>query len=320
MTVPGLPGLGRLLSQVTPWQYALHLAGIPRGRLRGDYTAAAHVVARRYPGAYAPARLLVPPAWQPHLVAVGALGIHADCLADAPAHRCDPAAFHAWTEQVRQGLATGRAEQPFLRAFLHTVQVRSIDPADVHTALAGQAGRLGMTGYATEQDHHDNTELSNVPAGRILLAACGVPAHPRNETALRLGADAVQRWDDLADLADDLRNGFLTIPEADLLRFDVTRADLEAGRDTPAVKALLAHACDKARAAFEAAHAALDDADPAVQYMCRPCLMFLSQGLRGLEQRGTALLRPSRRWHFRLSPAELVDGTVRTLHHRLHLP
>ncbi|MET9862114.1 squalene/phytoene synthase family protein [Streptomyces smyrnaeus] len=319
MTAPGPPLLRRLLTRATPWQRTLHLAGIPHGRLRGDYTAAAHVVARRYPGAYAPVRLLVPAAWQPHLFTVGALGIHADCLADVPVHRCDPAAFHAWAEQVRRGLATGSAEQPFLRAFLHTVRERPLDPADVHDCLAGQACRLGLTGYATEQDHHDNVDRSNMPATRLLLAACRVPRHPRNETASRLALDAAQRWDDLADLAEDLRDGFLPLPETDLRRFGVTRADLEAGRDTPAVRALLAHACGKARAAFKAARAALDDADPEVQFLYRPLLMCLFQGMKGVERQGAGLLRPGTLWHFHLSPTELIGDTLRTFHHRLHL-
>ncbi|NSC19929.1 hypothetical protein FM076_01370 [Streptomyces albus subsp. chlorinus] len=319
MTASVLPLLRRLGTEAAPWQRTLHLAGIPRGRLRDDYTAAAHLAARRYPGLYVPGRLLSPPAWQPHLLAVGALSIHADCLADVPVRQCDPAAFHAWADQVRQGLATGRAEQPLLRAFLHTMRVRPIDPGDVHAYLAAQAGRLGLTGYATEQDHHDNVERGNLPAARILLAACRVPPHARNVTASRLAIDAAQRWDDLADLADDLRRGLLTIPETDLLHFRVTRADLEAGRETPAVRALLAHACGKARAAFRTAHAALDEADPAAQFLYRPLLMLLFQAVLGLERQGAALLRPSPCWHFRLSPTHLVGDTLRILHHRLRL-
>ncbi|WP_159393151.1 squalene/phytoene synthase family protein [Streptomyces rimosus] len=319
MTAPGLPLLRRLLPQATPWQYTLNLAEIPRGRLRDDYTAASALAARRYPALYGAARLLIPPAWQPHLFAGGAFAVYADCLADVPVHQCDPAVFHAWAEQVRQGLDTGRAEQSFLRAFLYTVQVLSIDHADVHAALAGQAVRTGLTGYATEQDHHDHIELTVMPGARVMLAACRIPPCHRNETAMRLCLDAGQRWDDLADLAADLRRGFLTIPETDLLHFHVTRGDLEAGRDTPAVRALLAHACGKARAAFDAARAALDDADPAVQFLTRPVLMLTAQGLRGLEHQGAALLRPSRLWSFRLSPTELIGGTLRTLHHRLHL-
>ncbi|AJP04955.1 hypothetical protein TU94_29420 [Streptomyces cyaneogriseus subsp. noncyanogenus] len=210
MSLLGLP-LGRLLDQIPLWHRALDRAGVP-GELRSDYTAAARVVARRYPAGYPGARLALPPAWQPHICAVGAVAIHTDCLVDVPVDQCDPQAFHAWAEQIRQGLVTGRAEQPILRAALHTVNACSIDHAEVHACLAGQAGRLGMRGYATEQDHNDNTDRSNMPLIRILSAVCGVPMHPRNELAVRLTADAAQRWDDLADLADDLRDGLLTIP------------------------------------------------------------------------------------------------------------
>ncbi|MGI5347421.1 squalene/phytoene synthase family protein [Streptomyces sp. CA-250714] len=297
MTGSGLTLLREILTQAVPWQRTLHLAGIPRGRLRRDYTAAARLAARRYPGLYPPGHLLSPPAWQPHLFAVGAVIVHADCLADVLAHQYDPTLFDAWADEVRQGLATGRAERPYLRAFLHTAHTQPINPADVHDYLAGQAQRLGLTGYATEQDHHDNVDRSNMPTARILLGACRAPPHPSNETASRLAFDAAQRWDDLADLADDL----------------------EASRDTPAVRALLAHVCGKARAAFHAAQAALDDADPAVQFLYRPVLLLLSQAMNGLEHQGAALLRSSPLWHFRLSPTQLIDGSLRTLQHRLRL-
>lgn len=317
MSALGLP-MRRLLDQIPLWHRALDRAGVP-GELRGDYTAAARMVARRYPPGYPGVRLALPPAWQPHIFAVGAVAIHTDCLVDVPVDQCDPQAFHTWAEQIRQGLATGRAEQPILRAFLHTVNACSVDHADVHACLAGQAGRLGVRGYATEQDHNDNTDRSNMPLIRILSAACGVPMHPRNELAVRLTADAAQRWDDLADLADDLRNGLLTIPETDLLRFHVTRADLEAGKDTPEVRDLLTHACAKARAVLHAAQAALDDADPAVQFVCRPQLMIFFQAMGGLERRGAGLLRPSLLWHFRPTTTHLADGILRTLQHRLQL-
>ncbi|MFE6689766.1 squalene/phytoene synthase family protein [Streptomyces sp. NPDC057743] len=325
MTTPGLPPLRRLVSHATPWQRTLRLAGIEQGRLRDDYTAAALLVARRYPVVYPFVRLLAPAALQPHLWACTAFGVYADRLVDVPVHRCEPARFHAWGEHVRSGLVTGRAAQPFLRAFLHTMQERPIDPADVHAYLAGQAGRLGVTGYTTEQDHHDNIDRSTMPAVRIQLATCRVPLHPRNETAARLAIDAAQRWDDLADLADDLQAGLLTIPETELLRFRVPRADLEAGRDTPAVRALLADACGRTRSAFQVAHDALDDADEAVQLLYRAILILLAQGMNGLEHQGAALLRPSRLWRVRPSPTQLLSDTLRafrslrTLQHGTHI-
>ncbi|MFI8849305.1 squalene/phytoene synthase family protein [Streptomyces sp. NPDC053499] len=307
------------LEQFTFWQRTLRRAGVPEGALRSDYTAALRLTTGRYPAMYPLARSGCPSALQPHVVAVAAFGIHADCLVDVPVNECDPGPFHAWAVQVRQGLLTGRSEQPFLRAFLRTVSACSVSHADVHAYLAGQAGRLGLSGYATEQDHYDNIDHSNMPFARVLATSCGIPTHPRNESVVRLAVDAIQRWDDLADLADDLRRGLLTIPETELLRFHATRDDLESGRDTPAVRALLTHTCGKARAVLHAAYNALDDADPLLQLSLRPSLMICFQAMGGLERAGAALLRPSPLWHFRPTATHLLDGTLRTLHHRLSL-
>nr|WP_162487298.1 hypothetical protein [Streptomyces cyaneogriseus] len=82
---------------------------------------------------------------------------------------------------------------------------------------------------------------------------------------------------------------------------------------------LLAHACAKARASLNAAQAALDEADPAVQYLCRPQLVILFQAVGGLERRGAGLLRPGLLWHFRPTTTHLGDGILRTLQHRLQL-
>lgn len=317
-TVPGVPPR-RLPVRNPLWQRTLDRAGVPEGPIRGDYAAAARVAARRYPALYPGARLVVPLAWQAHMFAVGAVAVRTDGLVDVPVDRCDPRAFHTWAEQVRLGLDTGRAEQPILRAFLHTVDACSVDHADVRACLAGQAHRLGLRGYTTEQDHHDNIDRSNMPLIRMLFAICRVPPHPRNESAARLTVDAVQRWDDLADLADDLRRGLLTIPETDLLRFRVTRTDLETGRDTPAVRSLLAHTCARARVVLHAAQAALDDADPAIQFVCRPMLMVVFQAMGGLERQGPGLLRPRLAWHFRPTTTHLADGLLRTLDHRIRI-
>jgi 15-cis-phytoene synthase len=315
--VPFGAALGMLLP--APWPLTLRAAGLTGARLRRDHTAAARVVARRYPGLYPLTRLLLPPVWQPPYFAVSAFGIHADSLVDQPAGRGDPGRIHAWADEVRHALATGRPERPFLRAFVHTVRVHRISHRDVHTYLAGQAQRLGLAGYVTERDHDDHIDHVVLPLARMAHSVIHPPEVPPDEPVLRAVGDAVQRVDDLADLAADLRRGFLTIPQSDLLAFGVTRTDLERGHGTEPVRALLAHVRHRAAVAVEAALGALSRTDRATQLLYRMWLMGCRITLTGVERRGTDLTRRGVVRQVRPSPADLLDTAAHTVRTRFRL-
>ncbi|MFF7977286.1 squalene/phytoene synthase family protein [Streptomyces sp. NPDC007905] len=62
-----------------------------------------------------------------------------------------------------------------------------------------------------------------------------------------------QRLDFVNDIAEDMREGRLGIPDKTLERFSVERDDLAAGRDTPGVRELLSHQVSKARTALRTA-------------------------------------------------------------------
>nr|BFD88219.1 hypothetical protein StreXyl84_76200 [Streptomyces sp. Xyl84] len=304
---------------LTPWGHVLNAAGLRGSRLRDDYTAAAGTAMRRFPLWYAPTRLFMPAAWQPYLLAVVAFGLHGDNLADAPVAERDPGPLYDWNDQVRRGLVTGRAGQPFLRAFLHTVAARGLSPADVHTLLAGQAQQITYTEYPTQEDYRQYIERINMPLTRLIHAAV-LPETPQPPApAARAHAEAVQRTDDLADLAKDLRGGKLTLPLADLVRFGVSRTDLEAGRDTPGVRNLLAHACREAGTALTAAEAAFARQGPEYQLLYRPGLVFQHQVMNTVEHRGASLTRHPVSLPLRLCAGPLLDGLLRVLHGRLRM-
>ncbi|UNZ15926.1 squalene/phytoene synthase family protein [Streptomyces sp. 891-h] len=304
--------------ELTPWGHALNAAGLRGDRLRADYTAAAGMAFRRYPLWYVPTRLFMPAASQPYLLTVIAFGLHGDNLADVPAHEHDPEPLYTWNEQVRKGLRTGQAEQPFLRAFLHTVATRELPHSDVHTILAGQAQQSAYTEYPTEEDYDEHIERINMPLTRLIHQVV-LPGTPQPPTpAARAHAEAIQRTDDLADLAKDLRHsGKLTLPLTDLARFGVTRSDLESARDTRAVRALLAHACHKARSAQAAAEQALSPLGPECELLYRPGLLFQHQVMNTVERRGASLTRHPVSLPLHLSPGHLVGGALRVLHGRL---
>ncbi|TDB89525.1 hypothetical protein E1264_07980 [Actinomadura sp. KC216] len=303
----------------TPWRLTLALAGVP-GRLRADYTAAAGLVARRFLFGYPFARLLTPPAWQPHLVTAIAFGALADDLVDAGTGQYAAEAFSRWAGHVRQALVSGQADQPELRAFLHTVAVRNVPHSAIHAYLAGQAARQQVGDYLTDQNHDDHIDQVLMPSGRIAYALCHRPGERFPAETLRPVADATQRADDLSDLAVDLRRGRLTIPRTTLLHYGVQRADLARRRDTPAVRAVLAHVRGRARTALATARTALADADPATQLLGWPALTGCELVLAAAERRGTAVLsRHGLLRGIRPSPHGLIEGTLRTLHSSLRL-
>ncbi|MGY5123181.1 squalene/phytoene synthase family protein [Streptomyces nigrescens] len=71
--------------------------------------------------------------------------------------------------------------------------------------------------------------------------------------ACRTYIDGSQRLDFVNDLAEDLSDGRLTIPQDTLARHGVTRTDVQA-QDTPGVRALLRHLLQEARTALAASH------------------------------------------------------------------
>jgi phytoene synthase len=301
-----------------PWQHALTAARIVGDRLRADYTSAARLVQRRYPDIHLLTRLGVPAGHQPHLIAFASLCVQCDALADLPLGERDPVRFRVWADQVRSAMAAGTAEQPYMRAFLHTFAVRPISHGDVLAHLRGQATHLHVTGYATEQDYYDNLAQVVMTTARVIGAIWGSEITAGEEPLAWRVVDAAQRVDDLVDLAEDLRNGRLTIPQTDLLRFGVTRADLEAARDTPPVRALIAHRAARARALLHEARTLLGHAGPSLRLCCQCMILYYDHLLDAAERRGAAIDRPLLRY-LRPAPATLGKGLAGILRSRLLL-
>jgi phytoene synthase len=72
---------------------------------------------------------------------------------------------------------------------------------------------------------------------------------------------ALQITNIVRDVAADLRQGRIYLPQEDLVRFGVSEDDLGAGRMTPEMMSLLRFECDRARSYYAKAAAALPRAD-----------------------------------------------------------
>jgi phytoene synthase len=112
---------------------------------------------------------------------------------------------------------------------------------------------LTVTAYPTYDDLLDYMEGSAAVIGTMMLPILGSsdPAAAR-EPARQLGL-AFQLTNFIRDVAEDLDRGRLYLPEEDLARFGVTRADLERRVATPEIKTLIRNEVSRAREHYRAA-------------------------------------------------------------------
>ncbi|MFE3035135.1 phytoene/squalene synthase family protein [Streptomyces canus] len=274
------------------WDRRLTAAGIRDRDLRADYSTAARVFARRILAHYAAVRLLVAPALHPHVVAAYAFLARTDDLADqGPLHVRLPR-WQAWAEQVTAGLESGRADDPVLRAFLHTVAARRLPHHWVHTYLKATTEELHFTGHATEADFQRYVDHLSLPALMLIEDLQYEGGGDEGfRSRCRSFAEGLQRLDFLTDLTDDLREGRLYLPQEDLDRFGVTRADLEQGKDTPAVTELVAATCRRTRQALTDSRALVDSSAAGFRPLQRALLDLAEHQLSRVESTGTSVTR-----------------------------
>jgi phytoene synthase len=104
-------------------------------------------------------------------------------------------------------------------------------------------------------------------------------------------AEGLQRLDFLTDLTDDLTEGRLYLPQEDLDRFGVTRADLEQGQDTPAVAELVAETCRRTRKSLADSRALVDSTTVGFRPLQRALQDLAEHQLSCVESTGTSVTR-----------------------------
>ncbi|TCR16252.1 phytoene synthase [Streptomyces sp. BK205] len=287
-----MPWTSKGWEHVPSWDRRLTAAGVGDPALRADYSTAARVFARRILAHYAAVRLLVAPALHPHVVASYAFLARTDDLADqGPLEQRLPR-WHAWAEQVTDGLGSGHADDPVLRAFLHTVAVRRLPHHWVHTYLKATTEELHFAGHATEADFQRYVDHLALPA--LMLIEDLQHEGGGDEvfrSRCRSFAEGLQRLDFLTDLTDDLKEGRLYLPQEDLDRLGVTRADLEQGQDTPAVRELVALTCRRTRKSLTDSRALAEVTVPGFRPLQRALLDLAEHQLSRVESAGAAVTR-----------------------------
>ncbi|AZQ74505.1 phytoene/squalene synthetase [Streptomyces luteoverticillatus] len=279
------------------WGRTLTTAGIRDPRLRDDYTRQRKLVAGYKRNAYVAVRLLLPPELVPHVIAATAFMHHTDLLAEESS--TDPAGgddrFTVWEKEVRDGLAVGDSTHPVLRPLLHTASVHPGLREHVERFLAGAPMDRDFGGFADEAGYQRYVDAYSFPA--FMLVACLVlspDADPEDSRALcRSYIDGSQRLDFVNDLAEDLGDGRLTLPEEILTRHGVSRSDLERKRDTPRSRALLRDLLEQSRRDLLASRSLPELAPPAHRAFVRAFLALELLTNEAALAKGGGVLRES---------------------------
>ncbi|WP_432982188.1 phytoene/squalene synthase family protein [Dactylosporangium sp. CA-233914] len=220
---------------------------------------------------YLATRLL--PAWKRrHVHALYGFTRYADEIVDrtegrSPQERA--AELAAWSAEFLRGLRGGHTDDPLLPAVLHTIQVFDIDLEDFRKFLGSMAMDLTVTQYETYDDLLEYMEGSAAVIGTMMLPILeSTDRAAAREPARQLGL-AFQLTNFIRDVAEDLQRGRIYLPQRDLARFGVARADLERalarGRSSEKIKSLIRYYTSVARRHYALAAPGIPMLAPASQ-------------------------------------------------------
>jgi phytoene synthase len=161
-----------------------------------------------------------------------------------------------WRGEIARVFDGGRPESP-QGAALQPVAVRYTLPRRAFKDLIdGVQMDLEHTRYATFDDLREYCWRVASTVGIICLHIFGCRHPGGRDYAMHLGL-ALQLTNITRDVGTDLTRGRIYLPQDEMARAGCTEADLEAGRITPPVAALLRLQCQRARDYYDRAAAAL---------------------------------------------------------------
>lgn len=222
------------------WSHTLDQAGITDPLLRRDYTELRRMVARFARAEYVAVRLLLPTPLVPYIIAATAFMHDSDNRIDQGSLAQRLAALADWQRRVRAVLDSDSADEPVLRALIHTITRHPQLRRNVESYLAGAPSEAQWEGFATEADFQAYVDTYSHPAF-MLIACLLAPPSPADaySAGCRTFIEASQRLDFLEDIAEDLQIGRLGIPQDALAQHGVTRNDLHKGEVSGRVSELM---------------------------------------------------------------------------------
>jgi hydroxysqualene synthase len=187
---------------------------------------------------------LCPPALRPAVTALYGFARTADDLADEG--DAAPAVRLAQLQSYRQALAVAAANQPDPEArwpqvfgpLRSTLLSHRLDIRLLEDLLSAFEQDVHNPRYEDKAQLLDYCRHSANPVGRLLLQLYGVaePVALKESDAICSALQLINFWQ---DIGRDLARGRCYVPRADARRHGLDLTDLQAGVDTPAIRALL---------------------------------------------------------------------------------
>ena len=244
----------------------LDAAGVTDPWLRAAYEACRRLNAS-HGKTYYLATLLLPPAKRPHVHALYGLARYADELVD-DLDQPDPDALVRWSTQFLNDLDRGSSTHPISAAAIHTARTWDIPRDTFEAFLASMQMDITVTEYPTYADLEHYMYGSAAVIG-LQMVPILEPLDPRAAGHAQTLGEAFQLSNFIRDVAEDLRRGRVYLPQEDLDKFDVTRADLRPGRTPSNVRDLLQFEIARTRELYAAAEPGIDMLHPS----SRDCIL-----------------------------------------------
>lgn len=232
---------------------------------------------REYGRTYYLATQLLPADKRPSVYALYGLARYADEIVDDLSSSSGVADRKArlgrFSETFLRDLGRGESQHPVGRAVVDTAVRWSVDRDLFEAFFTSMAMDLTVTEYPTWEDLETYVFGSAAVIGLQMLPVLEpVTDDPAQLDAVAsaardLGA-AFQLANFVRDVGEDLDRGRVYLPLADLARFDLTRADLEARAVDDRVRALLSFEVDRVHGLRDSAAAGI----PLLHPTSRPCI------------------------------------------------
>jgi phytoene synthase len=261
----------------------LNAAGITDPALRADYEHCRRLNAAHGRTYYLATRLL-PPAKRPHVHALYGFARYVDELVDDPG--ADRGALVPWTDRFLDDLKadSGDGPDPVARAVVHTIRTWRLPVEHFEAFISSMRMDLTVTGYPTYLDLERYMYGSAAVIGLLMVPILEPVDDDAYPPARALG-EAFQLTNFIRDVGEDLRRGRVYLPEEDLARFGVTRADLARPEPTGAVRALLAFEIDRARTLYRHAQPGIGLLHPSSRDCVATALRLYAGILAEIERR-----------------------------------
>ena len=266
-------------------------AALPsRPRPRGTHTRAvreayAHCrgITRRSRSNFAYAFFLLDAERRAVLEAVYAFCRFVDDVADE-AGRQDPAGLLGRWRTELDAVYDGRPTHPIGVALADAVHRFPLARRHFHELIDGVEQDLHAARYETFADLEQYCYRVASAVGLLCIEIFGYRQASARTYARELGI-ACQLTNILRDVTEDAQRGRIYLPLADLRSYDVTEAELLAGRWSPRVAALMAFECGRARSFYLRAQGALAPEDGASLAVAEAMRAIYSRLLDRIERR-----------------------------------